>query len=344
MRTGQAPSIIPQSEPLCAHSARLVRQGIHACPLARLRALARIRASGASTAHGGATRAMAESHDGGASSTIDVYLKRGAYSTVSHPGKFPAGSVWLVSEEENAALWGSSACPHNINVTLTELSVELPENVTRPGKFTVGSVSSVTEEENAAMWAKSADPLHKSSGTLTQPPAARPETIRADNPKRFVQTLTVGTWFAGDEDCICSPEVHCFYSDQTKGIIKGRLQLRGYKVGKLFFLSEDRGLPICSTTNRNWLYLFDDFCVAFTLQGSTLMANLTLTDQAFCIGSRLVGDSGKSRPAAAAAALAAVPRWVARRISSELTSCWAVLNLETMANAGGKWGFECYTN
>ena len=57
-----------------------------------------------------------------------------------------------------------------------------------------------------------------------------------------VCTLTVGTWFAGDEGCICSPEPHCFYSNEMKCITKGQLQVRGYKIGKLFYLSDESNL------------------------------------------------------------------------------------------------------
>ena len=116
-----------------------------------------------------------------------------------------------------------------------------------------------------------------------------------------------------------------------KCITKGQLQVRGYKIGKLFYLSDESNLSLCSNP-KSIFESCDDFCVAFTLEGSDLVARLTLTDEALCIGRCLVGS------AAAGGAAARETFLSARRC------CWAVLYLETMANDGGVWGFNCRTN
>ena len=116
-----------------------------------------------------------------------------------------------------------------------------------------------------------------------------------------------------------------------KCITKGQLQMKGCKIGKLFYLSDESDLSLCSDPKSTFKSC-DDFCVAFTLERSDLIASLTHTHEALCIGRCLVGS------AAAGGAAARETFLSARRC------CWAVLDLETMANDGGVWGFNCRTN
>ena len=58
--------------------------------------------------------------------------------------------------------------------------------------------------------------------TLTDLPVELLRIICVD----ALSTLTVGTWFADDEGCMCSPEPHCFYSNEMKCITKGSLGTR----------------------------------------------------------------------------------------------------------------------
>ena len=146
--------------------------------------------------------------------------------------------------------------------------------------------------------------------TLTDLPVELLRIICVD----ALSTLTVGTWFADDEGCICSPEPHCFYSNEMKCVTKGQLQVRGYKIGKLFYLSDESNLSLCSNP-KSTFESCDDFCVAFMLEGSDLVASLTLTDDAFRIGRCLVGSAAGGGAAARETFLSA------RRC------CWAVLDL-----------------
>ena len=89
-----------------------------------------------------------------------------------------------------------------------------------------------------------------------------------------------------------------------KCITKGQLQMKGYKIGKLFYLSDESDLSLCSDPKSTFKSC-DDFCVAFTLEGSDLIASLTHTHEALCFGRCLVGSAAAGGAAARATFLSA---------------------------------------
>jgi len=228
------------------------------------------------------------------------------------------------SDEEGASLGEDSGSNASGGSSCSNASSLLREW----GHEREAEIEASREERLIEEWTAASQEVDDESETNAKRLTGLPtEIIGAD----AVCTLTVGTWFADDEGCICSPEPHCFYSNEMKCITKGQLQVRGYKIGKLFYLSDESDLSLCSDP-KSTFESCDDFCVAFTLEGSDLVARLTLTDDAFRIGRCLVGSASGGGAAAHETFLSARRR------------CWAVLDLETMANDGSAWGFNCRTN